>query len=381
MKTTLLKRMTIFVLAAMIAAPTTLFAGDKKPTNDKKPTDQPAASAPVPKGELKDDENPMLIGKRNINHGILPNFYSLEKEVKLGQQLAAQLDREAKFIDDPVIAEYVNRVGQNLVLHSDAKVPFTIKVVDSDEVNAFALPGGFFYVNKGLILAADNEAEIAGVMAHEIAHVAARHGVEQASKAQLVNWASIGLIFVGGPIGAIAYNAASFGVPLAFLKFTRGAETEADKLGAEYAWAAGYDSNSLVTFFEKLEKKEKDKPGTLGKLFRSHPPTPDRITNVRALVARFPDRDEYTVNTSDFDKVKARLLALTNSKIVDGSGRDTGPKRPTLKRRKDDDPASTTTTPSEEQPQDRPTLKRRDTDGKPADTPPPTPTKPPEKKP
>jgi predicted Zn-dependent protease len=314
----------------------------------------------------------MLIVKRNINKNILPTFYSLEKDVKLGQQLAAQLDREAKFIDDPVIAEYVNRVGQNLVLHSDAKVAFTIKVVDSDDVNAFALPGGFFYVNKGLLLAADNEAEIAGVMAHEIAHVAARHGVEQASKAQLINWASIGLIFVGGPLGAIAYNAASFGVPLAFLSFGRGAENEADKLGAQYAWAAGYDSNSLVSFFEKLEKKEKSKPGTLSKLFRSHPPTPDRIANVRALVARFPERDEYMVNTSEFDRVKSRLLALSNSKVVDPTTRDTGPKRPTLKRRKEgDDPNAPTPTAGQDEPKERPTLKRNDSSGKPADPPPP----------
>ena len=367
MKTTVLKRMTVLLLAVMIGAPTTLLAGDKKSTSDKKNADQPSDTA-APKGKLSDDENPLLIGKRNINHNFLPNFYSLEKEVKLGQQLAAQLDREAKFIDDPVIAEYVNRVGQNLVLHSDAKVPFTIKVVDSDEVNAFALPGGFFYVNKGLILAADNEAEIAGVMAHEIAHVAARHGVEQASKAQLINWASIGLIFVGGPLGAIAYNAAGFGVPLAFLKFTRGAENEADKLGAQYAWAAGYDSNSLISFFEKLEKKEKDKPGTLSKLFRTHPPTPDRIANVRSLVARFPDRDEYVVNSSDFDKVKARLLALTNSKVVDAAGRDSGPKRPTLKRRKDGDDPNQPPQPSEEPPKERPTLKRSDSSGKPPDS-------------
>jgi predicted Zn-dependent protease len=356
------------LLALLIGAPASLIAGDKKSKADKA-SDRPAANSPASKSKLDDDENPLLIGKRNINRNFLPTLYSLEKEVRLGQQLAAQVDREAKLIDDPLVTEYVNRVGQNIVLHSDAKVPFTIKVIDSDDVNAFALPGGFFYVNKGLILAAESEAEIAGVMAHEIAHVAARHGVEQASKAQLINWASIGLIFVGGPLGAIAYNAASFGVPLAFLKFGRGAENEADKLGAQYAWASGYDSNSLISFFEKLERKEKDKPGTLSKLFRSHPPTPDRIVHVRNLVARFPDRDEYVVNTSDFDRVKARLLALSNSKVLDPANRDTGPKRPTLKRRKEgDDP--TQTQPGQEQPKERPTLKRRDSEGKPPDKPP-----------
>src|SRR5207247_984498 len=140
------------------------------------------------------------IGNRNINKGSL-NFFSLEKEIQLGRQLSADIERQVKLIDDPVINEYVNRVGQNLVRNSDAKVPFTIKVVESDEINAFALPGGFFYVNSGLILAADDEAELAGVMAHEIAHVAARHGTENESKGQIVQFATIPLIFMGGVPG------------------------------------------------------------------------------------------------------------------------------------------------------------------------------------
>lgn len=363
MKIRLMKRFVVLMLTLTIAMPGALLAQNEDKKDDKKPAEQPGVSAP--KGKLSDDENPLMIGKRNINKGLTQvNFYSLDKEVAIGRQVAAEVDRQAKFIDDPIITEYINRVGQNIVLHSDAKVPFTIKVIDSDDVNAFALPGGFFYVNKGLILAADSEAEIAGVMAHEIAHVAARHGVESASKAQIANYAMIPLIFMSGGLGAIAYQAAQIGVPLAFLKFTRGAENEADKLGAQYAWAAGYDPNSFVTFFEKLEKKEKDKPGTLSKLFRSHPPTPDRVTNVRGLLGRFPDRDEYTINTSEFSRVKARLLALTNARMIDpATNRETGPKRPTLKRRKEgDDPNQTTT---EEQPKERPTLKRRDSDGKP----------------
>jgi predicted Zn-dependent protease len=368
MKTSLRKRTAAMLMAAIIGSPLSLLAEDKKDSkspNDKKPAEARPTNAP--KGKLSEEENPLLIGKRNINkHSI--NFYSLEKEVALGQQLAAQVDQQAKFVDDPIISEYINRVGQNIVLHSDAKVPFTIKVLDSDDVNAFALPGGFFYVNKGLILAADNEAEIAGVMAHEIAHVAARHGVEQASKAQLANLAFIPLIFMTGGLAYLVYNAAQIAVPLAFLKFNRGMEAEADMLGAEYAWAAGYDPNSLITFFEKIEKKDKDKPGTLSKLFRSHPPTPERIAKVRDLIARFPDRDEYIINTSDFNRVKSRLLALTNARVIDpNSNRETGPKRPTLKRRKEGE--DQTTQPSGEQPKERPTLKRRDSDGKPPDKP------------
>ena len=370
MKSILLKRVTALMLAAIFAAPTALLADEKKDDKDKKspaPATQPDQSAA--KGKLDDDDNPLMIGKRNINkHQI--NFYSLDKEVALGRQVAAQVDQQAKFVDDPVVTEYVNRVGQNLALHSDAKIPFTIKVLDSDDVNAFALPGGFLYVNKGAILAADNEAELAGVMAHEIGHVAARHGVEQASKATLANYAMIPLIFMTGGLGYLAYQAAQIGVPLAFLKFGRGAEAEADRLGSQYLWAAGYDPNQFLTFFEKLEKKEKGKPGTLSKLFGTHPPTPDRITKVHDLLARFPDRDEYTVTTSDFQRVKSRLLALTNARVIDASGnRDTGPKRPTLKRRKEgEDPNQTDSTGTgTEAPKDKPVLKRRDSDGKPPD--------------
>jgi len=378
MKTMLLRRATVLMLAAIIVSPTTLLADDKKPTANQEPAQASTESGVgTPKGKLTDDENPLMIGKRNINsHQI--NFYSLNKEVNLGRQLAADVDRQGKFIEDPVVTEFVNRVGQNIALHSDAKIPFTIKVLDSDDVNAFALPGGFLYVNKGAILAADTEAELAGVMAHEIAHVAARHGVEQASKATLANYAMIPLIFMTGGLGYIAYQAAQIGVPLTFLKFSRNVETEADRLGAQYLWASGYDPNNFLSFFEKLEKKEKHKPGTLSKLFGTHPPTPDRIVKVHDLLARFPDRDEYTVSTSEFNRVKGRLLAITNSKTLDAAGnRENGPKRPTLKRRKEGEDPSQPSTTGEDQPKDKPTLKRRDSDGKPADTKPPE-TKPPD---
>jgi predicted Zn-dependent protease len=378
MKSIRFRQVTVLLLATMIMSPTTLLADDKKPAATQEPaqaaTDSGGVSAP--KGKLNDDENPMMIGKRNINsHQI--NFYSLNKEVNMGRQLAADVDRQGKFVEDPVVNEYVNRVGQNLALHSDAKIPFTIKVLDSDDVNAFALPGGFLYVNKGAILAADSEAELAGVMAHEIAHVAARHGVEQASKATLANYAMIPLIFMTGGLGYIAYQAAQIGVPLTFLKFSRNVESEADKLGAQYLWAAGYDPNNFLSFFEKLEKKEKHKPGTLSKLFGTHPPTPDRIVKVHNLLGRFPDRDEYTVSTSEFNRVKSRLLAITNSKTLEAGGRDSGPKRPTLKRRKEGDDPSQPSATGDSQPKDKPTLKRRDSEGKPADTKPPE-TKPPD---
>lgn len=329
-------------------------------TAQKNPATKPTA-ANSPKSPLSEEENPEMIGKRNINkHQI--NFYNLEKEVAIGRQFSREVDQSAKLVEDPIVVEYINKVGQNLVLHSDAKVPFTIKVVDSDEVNAFALPGGFFYVNKGLILEADNEAELAGPMAHEIAHVCARHGVEQASKGQLVNWGTLPLIFMGGWGGFGARQAASLLIPMGFLKFSRSAEFEADKLGAQYMWASGYDPHALASFFEKLQTKDKKKPGTLARIFSTHPMTADRIESVNGLIARFPDRSEYTLNTSEFNQVKGRLISLTNAKISGRGGSDAAAenKRPTLKRRQPGQPEGSDagTTEDSKAPSERPTLKR-----------------------
>src|SRR5690242_7172776 len=229
----------------------------------------------VPVSFAKDKKkDPDEIGNRDVGKGV--NFYSLEKEIALGKQMAQEVERQAKIIDDPVIAEYVNRVGQNLVRNSDAKVPFTIKVVDTDVVNAFALPGGFFFVNSGLILNADNEAELAGVMAHEIAHVAARHGTRQATRGTIINYASLPLVFMGGWAGYAIQEAASLAVPLGFLAFSRGFEKEADMLGLQYLDKAGYDPTAFVDFFEKIESLEKKKPGTIAKVFSTHPMTADR---------------------------------------------------------------------------------------------------------
>jgi predicted Zn-dependent protease len=250
------------------------------------------------------------IGHRNVGHGL--NFYSLEREIALGKQLAQEVERSAKFVDDPIITDYVNRVGQNLVRNSDARVPFTIKVIDSDQVNAFALPGGFFYVNSGLILRADTEAELAGVMGHEIAHVAARHGTRQASKAELTQMAMIPLILLGpgGWTGYGIYEGLNFGLPLAFLRFSRADEAEADYLGLQYMYKAGYDPNAFVSFFEKIEAENKRRPGTIPKIFSTHPPTPTRVEAAQKEIATIlPPRPEYIVTTSDFDRVKGRLEA------------------------------------------------------------------------
>src|SRR5450432_1613459 len=227
-------------------------------------TQKPAADQPVqqkdsvtPKNSKDDVE---AIGNRNPGKGI--NFYSLEKEIALGKGLAQEVERYSKMIDDPVVTEYVNRVGQNLVRNSDARVPFTIKVIDSDEVNAFALPGGFFYVNSGLILRAEEESELAGVMAHEISHVCARHGTKNATKGEAMQLAMIPLMLLGpgGWAGYGIYEAASLAIPVTYLKFSRDSEREADYLGVEYMYKAGYDPNSFVTFFERIQADEKRQP-------------------------------------------------------------------------------------------------------------------------
>jgi predicted Zn-dependent protease len=259
------------------------------------------------------------IGNRNVGCGRgVGNWYSVESQINMGRQYAQQVDSGSKLIKDPVITEYVNRLGQNLVRNSDAKVPFTIKVLDDDSVNAFALPGGFFYVNTGLILAADNEAELAGVMAHEIAHVAACHVARENTRGQLASLASIPLIFVGGGIGIAAQEAAGLALPVTFLKFSRGFEAEADYLGLQYMYKTGYDPQAFTAFFEKIETLEKKKPGTLSRAFETHPQTPDRIEKSQEEIETLlPPQPTYKVDTSEFQDVKARLARLENRRKVD----------------------------------------------------------------
>jgi predicted Zn-dependent protease len=257
----------------------------------------------------KPKKGPDDIGNNDPGKGV--NFYSLEREIALGRQMALEVERESRPVYDSAVAEYVNRLGQNLVRNSDAKVPFTIKVLDSDEVNAFALPGGFLFVNTGLILKADNEAELAGVLAHEIAHVAARHGTRQATRGELINYASIPLIFMGGWAGYAIRSAAQLAVPLGFLKFSRGMETEADQLGLAYLYKSGYDPIAFVDFFERIETQEKKRPGSIARAFSSHPMTGDRIHRAQKEIQNdFRPQSEYVLDTSEFHDVRDRLESL-----------------------------------------------------------------------
>ncbi len=306
------------------------------------------------------------IGQRNVGSGL--DFYSLDREVALGHELSQEVEQQARLVTDPIITEYINRIGQNLVRNSDARVPFTVKVLDNDEINAFALPGGFFYVDSGLILAADNEAELAGVMAHEIAHVAARHATKNMTRAQIWNMASVPLIFIGGPVAYAISEVASLAVPLGFLKFSRDAEREADLLGLQYDYASGYDPEAFVEFFEKLKLDEKKKQNFVAKAFATHPMNAERIKAAQDEIRKYlPDRSEYVVNTSEFEDIKARLARLENGRRLGGAKGD--PSRPVLLKRSSSSSSDSSNTSgqkddggTDQKDDGRPTLKRNTTD-------------------
>lgn len=371
MRSRALSTTAILLALALSVAPFASAQQSGTPTSGKSPAvsgtggqDQPVATSDkdtmkADKAKNDGSKNDIdAIGNRKVGGGKgLGNWYSLEKEIRMGKEYAQQVEASVKLVQDPVVNEYVNRIGQNLVRNSDARVPFTIKVVDSDEINAFALPGGFFYVNSGLILAADEEAELAGVMAHEIAHVAARHATRQMTRGQLANIATIPLIFVGGGIGYAVRSAASIGLPMTFLTFSRGFEEEADYLGLQYMYKAGYDPQAFISFFEKIQAKEKKKPGALAKAFSTHPQTPDRIERSQEEIAHvLPARDQYVVSTSEFDDVKTRLAAVENKRKFEDEKEGN---RPTLRRTTQADKDGKD---KDSKDDDRPTLKRRDND-------------------
>ena len=323
------------------------------------PAQKPAALPTADDSQVKHDGGKTdvdAVGNRNVGCGRgLGNWYTVEGQVARGRVYAQQIESQVKLVNDPVVTEYVNRIGQNLVRNSDAQVPFTIKVIDSDVVNAMALPGGFFYVNSGLVLAADEEAEVAGVMAHEIAHVAACHYGREATRLNLLQLASIPAIFMGGAIGYGVYEGMGLGIPLTFLHFSRGFEAEADYLGVEYMYRAGYDPSAFVSFFEKIQAMEKKKPGTLSKAFDTHPQTPDRIEKTQAEIRKIlPAKQQYVVTTSEFDEVKARLAAIENKhKLLDENDAN----KPSLRRTSTGSDKDKT---GDNKDDDRPTLKRRD---------------------
>jgi predicted Zn-dependent protease len=328
-------RATAVFLVAMLLSPILLLAGADK---DKK----------------KDVD---AIGERRVARR---SIISQEKEIAIGKQYASEIDRQAKMLTDPVVNEFVNRLAQNVARNSDLTIPLTVKVIDSPELNAFALPGGFLYVNSGLVMAADEEAQVAGVVAHEIAHVAARHWASQMTRATLLQYAMIPLIFIpmSYPVYYGVMEAYMNGVPLAFLKFNRGAEAEADLLGLQYMYKAGYDPSAYVTFFSKVIEQDRRSPGSVPTIFASHPPTPERILkSEEEIKAILPKRAQYLVSTSEFDDVKARLQSIMSLKKK-------GDKKegPTLRKRETGEQAGTEPTPGEKKQDEEkpPVLRRRD---------------------
>jgi hypothetical protein len=360
-------------------SPSTAHAGDNTPdtTSSKKPAPgtTPVGGDSSEKGVDPDKvvavgsemskiktgsiEDVSAVGNRDIGGRGVGNWYSTDTEIKMGKTYADEIEKSSKFITDPVVDEYVNRIGQNIVKNSDCKVPFTIKVIDSDEINAFALPGGFFYVNSGLILNADEEAELAGVMAHETAHVCAHHAVREMTRLNYAQLGMIPLIFIGGWTGYGIYEAASIGVPITFMKFSREFEAQADYLGVQYMYRAGYDPQAFITFFEKVQALEKRKPGAVAKVFADHPQTPDRILHTQEEIARIlPARDEYMVTTSEFDDVKSRLARIENKRRLTDTK---GVTRPSLRRASTGtDTTGSQTGDSTSNGDDAPTLHRRD---------------------
>ncbi len=309
-------------------------------------------------------EDVSAVGNRDIGGRGLGNWYSTESEIKMGKTYADEVAKSARFITDPVVDEYVNRIGQNIVKNSDCKVPFTIKVLDSDEINAFALPGGFFFVNSGLILAADEEAELAGVMAHETAHVCAHHAAREMTRLNYAELGTIPLIMMTGYswTGYGIYEAAQLAIPMTFLEFSREFEAQADYLGVQYMYRAGYDPQAFITFFEKIQALEKRKPGLVAKAFSDHPQTPDRILHTQEEIARIlPAKSEYLVTTSEFDDVKARLARIENKRRLTDTK---GITRPSLRRAStgnpNDDGSGGSAGNGNDNGTDQPTLHRRD---------------------
>jgi len=239
------------------------------------------------------------------------DLYTIPQEIALGRQMSAEVEKQSHLISDPIISEYINRLGQNLALHANADFPVTVKMIQSDEINAFTLPGGFVYVNSGVMKMADNEAELASVIAHEIGHAAARHATRQDTRGQLARFATVPLgILIPGWSGFAARQTASAAAPVATLHFSRAFETEADLLGVGYLSEAGYDPNACIDMFERIQSMERKQPGMVSKLFMSHPPTSDRIAKTQVAIRKLKgERDDYILNTSEFEAVRARVMS------------------------------------------------------------------------
>jgi beta-barrel assembly-enhancing protease len=322
----LVTRNAAVLLAGSLLVPSAWAQDASEPTTGQHSCVQPVASSPgAQKGKGKSSKKLSKydidrIGRRGVGGGA--NEYSLEEECELGRELSAEVEMTTKLIADPVITEYVDRLGQTIVRNSDARSPFTVKVVDSDEVGAFALPGGYLYVHGGMILAADSEAELAGLMAHEIAHVAARHAARAETRMKSFMALSIALMYFGGPAAGAMQMAVGVAGPATFLKFGRDAEREADLLGLEYVYVAGYDPQAFVQFLERLHINKRHKHNFIASAFATHPMTEDRIRQAQEEISTLlPAKTAYIVDTSTFQEVKSRLAGLLHEHAPSEGGR------------------------------------------------------------
>ena len=348
LKTVVSRRMLPCLLA--LFAPFALYATPSDPA----PAETTANNAP-PAKDAKNSKKPEKydinhIGQRGIGRGF--NLYSLKREHELGQSLAASFDRTMRVIHDPVVIDYINTLAQKIVRYSDADIPFTVKVIDSGDVpRAYGLPGGFLYVDSALILSAGGEAELASVMAHEIAHVAARHATRALTRKRVCDVVD-SIAMVAGPAGMGVADAGGLAGPLSVKKFSRDAEYEADLLGIEYAYAAGYDPQALLDALEKLHAIEVQHKADLAKIpgyhlaskvpfhsaiakgFANYPLTEERIGRLQAEIVTFlPERQDYVIDTDQFQEIKARLLASQTPVLHHhAGGSDDDGKGPVLRR-------------------------------------------------
>jgi predicted Zn-dependent protease len=280
---------------------------------------------PLTAGDKKKD--PTEIGDRNVAGSL--NVYSLDKEMALGKQLAIEVRKQTKIVDDPIIAEYINRLGQNLARNSDVTFPVSFTLIDADDINAFTLPGGYIFINTGALRLSDNEAELASVLAHELGHAAARHATRQATRNDLITAGTLPLVLFGGWAGLLAHQATAAAGPMFMFHFSRAFESEADLLGIQYLWKSGYDPTASIDMFERVESTERKQPGSVSKLFRTHPLTADRIEKTQKNIDELlPGRDNYVVNTSEYEEVRARLAEISQQRKPDAGDRE----RPTLLR-------------------------------------------------
>jgi Zn-dependent protease with chaperone function len=339
------------LLAAICANAQTSTSDPDEDSTD--PTQQKDPVRPEdPKKIAKYDVN--RIGHRGIGHGF--NIYSEKRERQLGQNLAAAFDSSSRIVNDPVLNDYVNRLAQKIVRNSDAEIPFTVRLIDSSEIpRAYGLPGGFLYVDSALIFAAESEAELAGVMAHEIAHVAARHATRALTRKNLYNFTG-SLALLAGPVGIVLEDAGGVAGPLSVKKFSRDSEYEADLLGIEYAYTAGYDPEALLSVLEKLHALEASRAAMFAKIpgyhfvsklpfhsqvargFSNYPLLEERIRRLQLEITTFlPDRKDYIVDTNEFQDIKERLLSLQGPLHLRRHGEDEDPRAPVLRRAPQED--------------------------------------------